>query len=88
MAPIHEHVVDRAIDAVIGEMTKNGLEKIGKLVFGHFARRHGELGMFNFPGAANVAIDWHIVRRIREDHLGDLPFQEAPIGFRFQRISA
>ena len=35
----------------------------------HLARSHGELAMLDGARAADVAIDRHIVRRIREDHL-------------------
>ena len=67
VSPVHAGRVDRAVDGVVGQEAEYCLEERGELGLAHLAAAHG--GVPDPAEPANVAVDWHVVRRIREHEL-------------------
>ena len=58
--------MDRTVDGVLGEKTKDRFEEFRKFGLAHLAAAHREVAMMNTAEAANMALDGDIVRRIGE----------------------
>ena len=76
MTPVHAHIVDRAIAAMLGKVSKRFPQKIRIGPLGHLARGHDELSMARLASAADVAADRHVVGRVGENQPGLLPAQQ------------
>jgi hypothetical protein len=68
--PVHAGRVDRAVDGVVRQEAEYRLEESGELCCVHLAAAHGEVGVPDPAEPANVAVDRHVVRRIRKHELG------------------
>src|SRR4030095_12158840 len=68
MAPVHAHKVHRTIDRNAARTRECVDEKIGECGFGHLARRHRELTVFDLAAAPDVPYP-HIVRGIEKGHI-------------------
>ena len=55
---------------------------------GHLARRHGELAMLDRAAAAYVAVDFHVVGRVREHRARLFVRHEEFVGRGIQRVAA
>ena len=66
VAPIHADLMDRTVDAVLGEQAKNRFEECGEFRLAHLAATHREVAMTDAAEATDVAIDSDVVGRIGE----------------------
>ena len=55
---------------------------------GHLARGHGELAVLDPAGAADVAVDRHVVGRVGEDHLRALVAEQPVVGRGLEGVAA
>ncbi len=67
----------------VGRQVGEGLpEELGELPLRHFARGHGELPVLDPAQATHMPVDWHVVGRVHENHLGTLAGHEAPAMYK------
>ena len=88
VAPVHADEVQRAVSTVARMQNQRPREKAGQLRFAHLTRGHRELTVSDRAQSANLAVDGHVVRRIREHRLGLLGAQKRRVGERVERASA
>src|SRR5680860_255659 len=80
MAPVHEHVVDGAVDRVVSAQAERVLEKGLELGGCHFAGSADKLAPLNAASTAGIALDFHIVGRVVDAHFGDLALHQLRVG--------
>ena len=86
--PVHADEVQRSVTAVTSQVAAHPSQKRGELCFRHFTGSHRKLAVMCLAFAADVAVDGHIVRWIRENHLGALLSHEPRIAALVEGISA
>ena len=72
--------MDRAINGVLGEPFKDRLQEGRELDLAHLAAAHGELAMTNATETTDVAVDGHVVGRIREHEFRLGAFEQTIVG--------
>ena len=87
MAPVHENVVDGAIDRVLGAKAKRALEERLEFRRGHFAGGADELAPLDPAATTDIALDLHVVGRVVDAHLGDLAAHELRVGGFITRVA-
>ena len=80
--------MDRAVDGVIGQHPEHRLEKGRELGLAHLAAAHGEVGVPDPAEPTHVAVDRHIVGRVRKHELGLDAIQQPRIRRRVSCIRA
>ena len=80
--------VDRAVDAEGREVAKDRGQEGGELLRAHFPRGHDEFAVLHRAGAADVAADPDIVRRIAEHHLRPRGAEQALVGLALGGVAA
>jgi len=88
MSPVHEHVVQRTIEADRGHLAQSGFQKRGELGLGHFAGSHGEFPMFDDTLSGHMAIDSNVVGWVGDDHAGFGAGHEVLVGDWVSGITA
>ena len=88
MPPIHADEVDRAVEAVRGEIGEGRRQESCELLARHLARRHGELAMADLAEPTDIAIDRDVVRRVGEDHFGLLAVHQGRDVSWIERVAA
>ena len=88
MAPVHADEGNGPVPAVCCHGRERARQEGGKLRLAHLARRHVEFPVANAAQSGHMAIDRHIIWRIREDEIGGLVAHEQPIGVGLARIAA
>ncbi len=88
MTPVHADEVQRPGGAEGGQIAERLGKKSGEFGLAHLARGHRERAMVDRAETARMAVDLHIVGRIREDHHGALLAQQRGEGFRIEGIAA
>jgi len=82
---IHKHVVKRAIDRVRGDLGEGRGEELRKLTRRRFTAGHREFAMFVSPQTRDVALDFAVVGRIRDDELGSLLSHQSGVASGLKR---
>jgi hypothetical protein len=67
--PVHKGVVDRAVRAVGGEVSKGRCQERREGRGGHFTATHFEIAVLNLALAADVTVNDNVVRRV-SNHQG------------------
>ena len=88
MAPVHADEVERPGGTVGGKVAACLAEKAGEFGLAHLARSHRKRTMVDRPEAARMAVDWHVVGRVGEDHSGELLTHQHCEGLRIEGIAA
>src|SRR5437764_8745789 len=78
--PVHADLMDRTINGILGEALKHRLQECRELDLAHLAAAHGKIAMANATETADVAVNRHVVRRIREDEFGLGASEQALVG--------
>src|SRR6266404_6897472 len=76
MAPVHAGKMNGAIGRDLGCCIECGFQKVDEFVAGHLARRHRKLPVLRLAAPDDTS-DRHIVRGIKECHMGTLVTDEA-----------
>src|SRR5215471_16055801 len=84
MPPINENVMDRAVAAAGDGLADERGQEGGERRFGHLARGHFEFSMALLTPPHRMAVDGHIIRRVCDDHLGEIAFQHEVVFFASQ----
>src|SRR5680860_1559589 len=87
MAPVHEHVVDGAVDRVVSAQAERVLEKGLELGGCHFSRGADKLAPLDAASTAGIALDLHIVGRVVDAHFGDVALHQLRVGGLIARIT-
>src|SRR3984893_7564074 len=88
MAPIHEHICDRAIPAARRRSSQSIDQEACELIFIHLAHAHRKVAVADPPGATDMAVDGNIVWRISADQVDGFIAEKRRIGSRFACIAA
>src|SRR2546423_7677533 len=80
VAPVHADLVDRAVNGVLGEPIKYRFQEGRELDLAHLAAAHGELAMTNATETTDVAVDGHVVGRVREHEFRLGAFEQTIVG--------
>lgn len=65
VAPVHADEVDRPVHAVIGQKLECGGQETCELLGRHLGRGHRELAVLHLARIADMAVDRHVVGRVR-----------------------
>jgi len=79
---------NRAVLAAGRCRRQSGDEEAGEGRSVHLANTHGEVAVADAPGAAHMAIDRQIVRRVAEDQSDVLAAKKRCIGIGVPRVAA
>jgi hypothetical protein len=88
VAPIHAHEGDGAVPARRCGVTEGLLQERCEGRRGHLADAHCELAMAHPAKPAYMAVDRHVVGRIREQEIRALALHEPRDGFSGTRVTA
>src|SRR5947208_4948303 len=80
VAPVHADLMDRAVNGVLGEPIKDRFQEGRELDFAHLAAAHGELAMTNATEPTDIAVDGHVVGRVREHEFRLGAFEQTIVG--------
>src|ERR1700730_4108021 len=73
--PIHAYLMDRTIDGVERHQTEYRLQERGELSLVHLAASHCKVSVSDATEPTNMAVDWHVVRRISEHEFRGRAFE-------------
>ena len=88
MTPVHEQIMQRAIDAEGREVATRLVEKGGEFGPIHLARGHRERAMMDRAETAHVTFDRQVVGRVGEHHRGRFVAQQRSEGLGVECIPA
>jgi hypothetical protein len=88
MSPVHADLMDGAVDGVLDEASKGGLEKVREFSLAHFAGPHHKLAVTDFTEPADIAVNRDIERRIRKNELSLGPSEKTFIGVLLAGVGA
>src|SRR5579864_2262705 len=67
VAPVHANLMNGAIRGVDHQVPEYRLQKADEFRLAHLSAAHRKVGMADTPEPADVAINWYVVRWVRED---------------------
>src|SRR5450756_2976217 len=88
MAPIHADEVNGAIPAVTFQERKCTTQEIEKLCLTHLAGRHRKFAVANRSLPADISVNLHVIRRIRENNVSPLGSHECGVGRFIESVAA
>src|SRR5262249_40520243 len=88
VAPVHADLMDRTVDAALGEKAKDRFEEGGEFRLAQLTAAHGEFAVTNAAKAADMTIDGDIVGRIGEHEFRLGAVEQPIVGGLIARIPA
>ena len=88
MTPVHEDIGQRALRQDVVGGVQEIRQEFCEFGRGQFARRHGELTVFNPASTTHMPLDGHVVRRIGEQQAGLLVAKQPFVGVASLGVAA